>query len=156
MTNDEEPVPQEPQEPQGTAPADDESDKGSIFEGLTPIQERGILALVSEPTIVRAATAIGVNERTIRRWLEDLRFKKVYHTVRREAFDQAIGLTQRYAPVAVNMLAKLMNDPQTPTAAKITAAMGLLRFGRDGIELDDLAQRVEALEGAVEQENGRK
>jgi hypothetical protein len=57
--------------------------------------------------------------------------------------------------VTVNTLAKMMNDPQTPAATKTTAAMGLLRFGRDGIELDDLAQRVEALEGVAEAQDRR-
>ena len=30
---------------------------------------------------------------------------------RRDAFGQAIGLTQKYAPLAVGTLVKLMNDP---------------------------------------------
>ncbi|HZL49543.1 MAG TPA: hypothetical protein VFC37_01200 [Terracidiphilus sp.] len=78
-------------------------------------------------------------------------FKRAYHAARREAFGHAIGLTQRYAPVAVNTLVKVMSDPQTPAGVKVAAAAVLLRFGRDGIELDDLAQRLEVLEAAAEQ-----
>jgi hypothetical protein len=39
-----------------------------------------------------------------------------------------------------------MNDTSSTASAKVTAAGVLLKFGREGIELDDLADRVEALE----------
>src|SRR6185369_2629842 len=45
-------------------------------------------------------------------------------------------------------LVKLMADPKTPAHARVTAASTLLKFGREGIELDDLATRIEALEQA--------
>ena len=144
----------EPQDQPALPPG--EPAEGSTYEGLDPRQENAITVLLREPTLKRAATLIGVHERTLSRWLGDPTFKRAYHAARRDAFGHAIGLTQHYAPLAVNTLAKVMNDPQTPPGVKVAAAMGLLRFGRDGIELDDLAQRVEALEGAVEQENGRK
>jgi len=38
-----------------------------------------------------------------------------------------------------------------PHHAKVSAATNLLRFGREGIELDDLAARVEALERSAPQ-----
>ena len=119
MTNETPPASHEPQ-----AAADDESHRGEIFDGLTPLQVKAILALLNEPTIVRAASTVGVDERSIRRWLEDPTFKRAYHAARREAFDHAIGLTQRYAPLAVNTLAKTMNDPDTPARTK--------SFGGDG------------------------
>ena len=39
-----------------------------------------------------------------------------------------------------------MADESAPTSSKVSAATAILRFGREGIELDDLAARVEALE----------
>jgi len=59
-----------------------------------------------------------------------------------------VGMTQRYAPVAVATLVKVMGDAACPPGARVTAAGVLLRFGREGIELDDLAERVETLERA--------
>ena len=44
-----------------------------------------------------------------------------------------------------------MMDDDAPASAKVAAATTLLRFGREGIELDDLAARVEALEQAAPQ-----
>jgi hypothetical protein len=66
--------------------------------------------------------------------------------VRRQAVGQAIALTQRYAPLAVPTLAQVMMDNDAPSSSKVAAATTILRFGREGIELDDLAARVEALE----------
>jgi hypothetical protein len=63
---------------------------------------------------------------------------------------QAIALTQRYAPLAVNTLAQVMTDADAPPSATVQAATTILRFGRDGLELDDLAARIEALEEAAQ------
>ena len=90
-------------------------------------------------------------ERTLRRWptepvFLDAVFRDAVSRARREAFGQAIWLTQRYAAVAVATLVKIMNDAAAPPPSKVSAAATLLRFGREGIVLDDLAERVEALE----------
>ena len=89
-----------------------------------------------------------MNERSVRRWLEEPSFKRALLAARREGFAQAISLTQKYAPVAVATLVKVMNDASSSASAKVTAAGMLLKFGREGIELDDLAERVQMLEHA--------
>ena len=48
--------------------------------------------------------------------------------------------------VAVATLVKVMQDGAAPPSAKVSAAGMLLKFGREGMELDDLAERVETLE----------
>ena len=113
---------------------------------LTPVQERAIIALLNEQTISRAAAVAEVGQRTLYRWLRQPEFSRAYREARREAFGQAIALTQRYAPLAVNTLAQVMMDDNAPSSSKVAAATTILRFGREGIELDDLAARVEALE----------
>ena len=115
--------------------------------GLTTKQERAIIALLSEPTIAKAADAAQVAQRTLNRWLELPAFNAGYMRARRAAFSQAIALTQRYAPLAVNTLAQMMADKGTSTSARVAAAVAVLRFGREGIELEDLEARVAALEG---------
>lgn len=114
--------------------------------GLSPRQEQAIAAMLSEQTLPKAAEAAGVNVRTLHRWLRLPEFAAAYRSARRETFAQAIALTQRYAALAVNTLAKVMMDPGSPTSAKVTAAVAVLRFGRDGVELEDLQVRVETLE----------
>ena len=117
-----------------------------LHHGLTAQQERAIIALLNEQTVGRAAAAAEVGQRTLYRWLKEPTFARAYRNARREAFGQAIALTQRYAPLAVNTLAQVMMDNNAPSSSKVAAATTILRFGREGIELDDLAARVEALE----------
>ena len=95
-----------------------------------------------------AAVAGGVNERTLRRWVHEPAFRTALLEARRDAFAQAVGLTARYAPVAVATLVKVMQDQVASPSARVTAAAVLLKFGREGLELDDLAARVEQLEQA--------
>ncbi len=118
---------------------------------LSQKQERTIVALLHEPTVLKAAQTAKINERTIYRWLDEPAFGNAYRKARREAFGHAIALTQRYAPLAVNTLAAIMSDKDAPTHSRVTAASTLLKFGREGIELDDLAARLEALEYAAEE-----
>ena len=131
----------------------DAADAGSaprfVADGLTTPQARAVEALLREPTLARAAAAAGVNERTLRRWLSEPAFRSAVLAARRDAFGQAIGLTQRYAPVAVATLVKVMNDAAATASAKVAAAAVLLKFGREGMELDDLAERLDALERAA-------
>lgn|GEM_PF-2260722 len=63
---------------------------------------------------MKAAESCGVNERTLRRWLGDHKFRAAFRSARRQTFTQAMALTQRYTPMAVNMLAKVMTDPMSP------------------------------------------
>ncbi len=123
---------------------DDEND--GLHYGLTGPQERAIIALLNEQTVGRAAVTAEVGQRTLYRWLKDPTFSRAYREARRDAFGQAIALTQRYAPLAVQTLAQVMMDNDAPSSSKVAAATTILRFGREGIELDDLAARIEALE----------
>jgi hypothetical protein len=123
--------------------------------GLTPKQEQAMIALLNEPTIERAAKTAGVGERTLHRWLDEPAFSRAYRKARREAFSQAIAASQRYAPVAVQTLAKIMTDGTLSVSARVSAATALLKFSRESIELDDLATRVDDLERSMKEEQAR-
>lgn len=129
-----------------TAPADD-GDSSDVVDGLSPVQAKAVLALLNEPTILKAAHVAGVSVRTMHTWLdEDERFVAAYRKARRQTFTQAISLTMRYAPMAINVLAKVMVDTQAPYPSRVAAAANLLKFGRESVELDDLAVRLDTLE----------
>lgn len=117
-------------------------------DGLTPKQELAVAALLNEPTVARAAVAVGVNDRTLYRWLEEPAFRRAYRSARREAFGHAVSLAQRYAPLAVQTLTRICADEKAAAATRVAAAVALLKVTRESIELDDLAERVEALEAA--------
>lgn len=116
-------------------------------DGLTAAQHHAVLALLNEPSIAQAARTAGVGERSLHRWLRERAFMAEYRRARREAFGQAIGLTQRASASAVATLLKIMHDASATATARVSAASTVLRFARESIELDDLAERVERLEG---------
>jgi hypothetical protein len=118
-------------------------------DGLSAKRARAVEALLQEPTMARAAAAAGVGERSLRRWLREPAFRDALLRARRESFGQAIGLTQKYAPVAVAALVRILNDSTSPHSSRVSAAGMLLKFGREGLELDDLAERVDRLEQAT-------
>ncbi|MBX3404599.1 MAG: hypothetical protein KF699_14400, partial [Phycisphaeraceae bacterium] len=129
----------------------DSFDDAEPTPGLSHKQEQAILALLAEPTVARAAKVAKVGVRTLHRWLREEAFGKAYRLARRESFAQAVSLTQRYAALAVQTLAKVMSDDSAPVASRVAAATSMLKFARDSIELDDLADRVEALERSTKE-----
>lgn len=118
----------------------------NLVDQLSPKQEQAIIALLAQPTVLRAAEATGVAESTMHRWLDEPGFAAAYRAARRKAFSQAIAITSRYAPLAVQVLGKIMSDEKAPHSARVQAATAVLKFSRESIELDDLAARIEALE----------
>lgn len=126
--------------------SDQRTEESGVNGVGTAKRDRAILALLTEPTLSRAAEIAGVCDKTLRRWLQEPAFLAEYRRARREAFAQAIAVTQRYAPAAVVTLAKIMGDPNAPYPSRVSAATSILKFSRDSIELDDLAARIEALE----------
>ena len=116
------------------------------IEDLDPKQQEGIVALLTEPSVAKAALAIGVAASTVFRWLQDPTFSAAYRRARREAFEAAIGLVHKMSALAAQTLGKVMTDPAAPPSAKVAAAATILKFARDSIELDDHEVRITALE----------
>ncbi len=124
-------------------------------DGLSPKQEEALVALLNHTSVREAAKAISVHEKTIYRWLDEPGFGRAYRKVRRQAFAQAIAITQRYTPLAVSTLAKVASDPNVPAAAKVSASTALLKFSRESIELDDVVERVDELERRLKERGDR-
>lgn len=120
--------------------------RGGRVDGLSNRQEKALAALIVETSIEKASVACGIPQRTIYQWLEKPEFSRAYRRARREAFAHAMSIAQRYAPHAIQTLVKIMADNATASASRVAAATALLKFSRDSIELDDLSQRIEALE----------
>ena len=104
--------------------------------------------------MARAAQLAGVGERTLHSWLRQPVFAAAYRESRRTAFGHAISLTQKYSPMAVGTLVKIMGDEGKPATARVAAATALLRFGREAIELDDLVERLARLEARADSDAG--
>lgn len=119
---------------------------------ISTSQQRAIMSLLVEPSIAAAAVKAGVGERTLHRWMRLEEFSNEYRLARREAFCQAIALTQRSSAVAVATLLRIMHDPKATSSARVSAATNILKFARESIELDDLAERIDKLEIATKED----
>ena len=120
------------------------------FEGkLTPVQERAIVALLSHSTIKSAAKAIGIDDATLWRWLQDKEFHTAYMSFRRESVRQSIARLQQFSTEAVSTLRTIMKDKTAPASARVVAAKSIIDYSLKAVELEDLADRVAQLESAM-------
>jgi hypothetical protein len=115
-------------------------------EKLSRKQEAAIIALLSEPTIEKAAAKAGIAKPTLWRWLQIESFQTAYREARREAVSQAIGALQRASGEAVEALREIMQDKEAPATARVSAARSILEFAIKGVEIEDILVRLEALE----------
>jgi len=114
---------------------------------LSRKQEQGISALLLQPTLADAATAIGVDERTLRRWLrEHPAFQAAYREARRQVVQHAIVQVQQATAEAVATLRTVMQAQTAPASAKVSAAKVILETAVKAVELEDLEARIAALE----------
>ncbi len=119
-------------------------------EKMARVQERAIAALLSEPTHKDAAAKAGIGEATLRRWLALPTFAAAYRAARREVLTQATDKLSHACAGAVETLESVMRDASYPPNARVTAARTILEMAYRAAELDDLAARVEELEGQLE------
>ena len=116
------------------------------MKGISRKQDTAIGALLSRPTISAAAESVGIGESTLRRWLKDRDFLAAYRAARREAVSQAVGHLQGACSVAVLALTDISQDVSCPASDRVSAARTVLELALKGVELEDLAVRVEELE----------
>lgn len=112
-------------------------------------QEEAIAALLSQRSVEDAGRLIGINSRTLLRWMQEPEFKAAYRQARRDAFSQAIARLQQASSAAVSTLLKVMLDVATPASSKVRAADCILDHAAKGIELEDIEARVTELERRV-------
>jgi hypothetical protein len=113
------------------------------------MEDRALAALLTEPTIAQAATTAGVSESTLLRWVAEPSFKARYRDARRQVVELAVTGLQQATSEAVETLSR--NLQCGVPSSEIAAAKTILDFAVKGVELVDLAERVEALEQASEQ-----
>ena len=107
-------------------------------------EDSAIAALLCEPTIAQAAAAAGISEPTLKRWLCDPSFKTRFREARRQVVEQAVSALQRAAGESVEALRRNLTCG-TPTA-EIAAAKAILDQAFRGMEVLDLAARIEQVE----------
>lgn len=113
-------------------------------------QEAAVIALLTEPTVGKAAERVGISESTLYRWMQDENFQRLYREAKRNAMDQAISKLQQTSTLAVETLANVMKDKRAPAMARVMAAKTVLELSLKATEIEEVLERVEALERMVE------
>jgi hypothetical protein len=122
-------------------------------EKLTRKHEQAIAALLSTPSIPAAAKVAGIGEATLWRWLQLPDFAAAYRAARRQVVERAVSELQAATGEAVETLKRNLTC-ENP-AVEIRAAQIIIEQAIKGVELVDLQERVERLEGLLaEQEKG--
>jgi hypothetical protein len=111
---------------------------------LTRKQEQAVAALLVQPTVAQAAKKIGLNERTLRRWLKEPTFARTYAEARRGFLEHSIGRLQRATTAAVTTLARAARED-------VRAAVAVIDRAVKGAEMLDVLARLEALEAAAKE-----
>jgi hypothetical protein len=121
---------------------------------LTRKQETAIGFLLTERTQEKAAEKTGVAPATLRRWLSLPAFIFAYRQARRAVVEAAIGQVQRVTSKAVRTLERNLRCGNP--SVEVRAAATILEQAGKGVELIDLAERLEQLESRMaEKENKR-
>ena len=108
------------------------------------LEDRALVALLSEPTIEAAARRADIAESTLLRWLQDPAFQARYRSARRSVVESAIGRLQQAATGAVDALTR--NLTCGVPAVEVGAARSILDQAIKAVEVLDLAVRIEQLE----------
>jgi hypothetical protein len=110
-------------------------------------EEAAIAALLSEPTLDRAAQRCGIGAKTLWRWLRQPEFQARHREARRLVFEQAILRLQYIAGEAVDALHKSLECPFP--AVQVRAALGILDQAVKASELYEMQDRLTKLEQRV-------
>ncbi len=126
--------------------ADDFQDGFDSETTLSVRQQRGLAALVANPTASDAAAASGIGESTLRRWLNNENFRAALHRAGRELLAHTVAHAGLSGANAVKILETIAADANSPATARVQAARYLDQRSTRLLEFGDFARRLEELE----------
>ena len=117
---------------------------------ITRNQKRAIKALMEYPTIEQVAGAIGVNPRTVFRWLDDPGFRLALSQAEGEALDRIGRRLLVMSDKAIDAIESVIDDPDQAGASNKRLAAGLILDQTMKLrELRNIETRLSDLEKAV-------
>ncbi len=106
-------------------------------------------ALSAGMTIQESASALGISERTARRWYADARVRAALKAVQADALADVTRRMNAGSRAALDVLSDVMNDKDQSGAVRIRAADLWLSHAFRARELLDIEERLQALEKVI-------
>ena len=108
-------------------------------------REGAIAALLTAPTLPKAAEAAGISLSTLRRWLADPTFLAEYRKAKGELVGFATGRLKSAMSKAVEVLEEVAGAKDCPAPARVAAARAILETAIRSHELDNVAGGIDTL-----------
>ncbi len=117
---------------------------------VPPKQIKALEALLEGANIQDAATAAGVNRKTLGRWLQEPAFWKLYQVNSVRSLELAARRLTGKLDMAVDMLTSVMEDEDAPAGVRLRAAQQVIDGSLKLLEVADIQERLTALEARLE------
>ena len=115
---------------------------------MTPKKQKALLALLTQPTKEKAATAAGITSKTLRGNLAEADFQAEYKRAFSGLVEDATRQAQQAIAPALSTLREIVEDGEENAQARIYAARSLLEYSLKLTESTDILNRLDEL-GAV-------
>ena len=117
-----------------------------LAEELSTGEVRVLRAVLSEPTVEKAARAAKVSYATARRYLKRPHFRQALAALRAQYLELALSRLQAGTGEAVSALLGVLRDPESRPSDRIAASREILNQSLRAMEMLDLQEHLEALE----------
>lgn len=117
--------------------------------------EKVIIAVLSNPTIAKAAKSLQVSERTLYLRLAEPGLKQKLQQARGRLLESALTALEALTGEAIEIMGRIMRDPANSPQTRLNACNSVLTNTLKLSEQVDVTQRLEALEAAL-QEGGNR
>lgn len=118
---------------------------------MTPKQQKALVALLTQPTKEKAATAAGITSKTLRSYLDDPEFRAEYRKAFSELVEDATRKVQQTLDPAVAVLREVMENDSENGQVRVSAARSVLEYGLKMTEHTDILNRLQELEAAMQE-----
>ena len=115
-------------------------------DGKARLHEMAIAALMSESSIEAAAKRTGITGRTLQTWLTQPEFIAKWSAAKRSIVQAATVRLRAGCIHAIKTLEAVQDDKEAPHAARVTAARTILELALRSHEVEELLDRLTALE----------
>lgn len=120
---------------------------------LTGRQKRALAALLSASTVREAADSAGIGYQTLRFWLaNNSEFRRAYNEQLQGLITDTAAQLKKNMGEAVSTMAQIMGDKSVNAQTRLNASDALLRQSLKFIEAVDILERLEKIEGRLDDE----